>query len=144
MVKNPLLALMKGNIMAHSATMIRKSFLEEKNIRYREYLYAEDYKLWSDIAMAGGELYIIPEVLLKYRCSPEQVSFIKREEQANTAFLIKTEILEFLLEAYSEEDENLMPLYDMLATYNEKSELSSDTILHLFMEIFSLKNRTDV
>ena len=74
----------------------------------------------------------------------EQVSYIKREEQANTAFLIKTEILEFLLEAYSEEDENLMPLYDMLATYNEKSELSSDTILHLFMEIFSLKNRTDV
>ena len=120
-VKNPLLALMKGNIMAHSATMIRKSFLEEKNIRYREYLYAEDYKLWSDIAMAGGELYIIPEVLLKYRCSPEQVSFIKREEQANTAFLIKTEILEFLLNDYSKEDENLMPLYDMLATYNEKN-----------------------
>ena len=139
-VKNPLLALMKGNIMAHSATMIRKSFLEEKNIRYREYLYAEDYKLWSDIAMAGGVLYVIPEVLLKYRCSPEQVSFIKREEQANTAFLIKTEILEFLLEAYSEEDENLMPLYDMLATYNEKNELSSEMIFHLFMEIFRLKN----
>ena len=77
--------------------------------------------------------------MLKYRCSAEQVSCIKREEQANAAFLIKTEILEFLLEAYSKEDDNLIPLYDMLATYNEKNELSSEMIFHLFMEIFRLK-----
>lgn len=140
-VKNPILVLLRGNVMAHSTTMIRKSFLVEKNIQYKDYLYAEDYKLWSDIAMAGGELYIIPEVLLKYRCSTDQISFIKQEEQANTAFLIQNEILDLLIKLETKKDNNLLQLYKLLSTYNEKDELSSDTIFNLFSEIFSFKKK---
>lgn len=138
-ISHPLLILLRGNIMAHPTTMIRKSFFVDHNIIYKEYLYAEDYKLWSDVAIAGGSFYVIPEVLLEYRCSTSQISYQNHEEQTDTAFLIKSEILEHLISKHSVHDRDLMALYDILISFNEKEELSSDTIFSVFTEILKFK-----
>lgn len=137
----PLLSLLLKNILAHPTTMLRKSFLSKHQITYKEYPYAEDYKLWSDIAIAGGGFYVIPEILLRYRCTPQQISYIKREEQSNTALQIKNEILEYFILNQFSSDGSLIPLYEILASYNEKNELSSDTIIQVFSEIFNYKTR---
>ena len=48
----------------------------EHKYHYKNYHYAEDYKLWSDITRIGGSIYVIPKCLIKYRVSKKQVSFV--------------------------------------------------------------------
>lgn len=61
------LALCKSCAMMHPASMIRKSVLDENNIRYEEqFTPAEDYSLWCRL-IPFTKFHNIPEVLFKYR-----------------------------------------------------------------------------
>ena len=42
----------------------------------------EDYKLWFDIAKAGGILFVEPQELLMFRRSDTQVTVTKKEEMS--------------------------------------------------------------
>lgn len=56
-----------ANGIAHSSTMLRRSFLDKNAIRYNAaYTAAEDYKLWQDIFLAGGSLDCLQEQLTEY------------------------------------------------------------------------------
>lgn len=71
--------LFQLNPIANPTTIIRKSCIDEllkKNgTVYRpEYVYAEDYGLWTDLACMGVRFANLPEVLLKYRKSEGQVT----------------------------------------------------------------------
>ncbi|PLT27789.1 glycosyltransferase family 2 protein [Peribacillus deserti] len=55
----------------HPTVMFRKKVLE--NIKYRKYEHAEDYYLWVALS-EKTKLVTLPEVLLKYRQHPNQVS----------------------------------------------------------------------
>jgi len=58
----------------HSSVLFRKSLLIENNLSYLEsYRYAEDYKLWSQLAQFTN-FAVIPKVLLKYRDHAENSS----------------------------------------------------------------------
>jgi hypothetical protein len=76
--------------------MLRKSFLVEHGLQYERYAHAEDYKLWFEVAKCGGEFYIIPSPLLRYRISPEQVTQQNGREQKATAEKIRQEIRDYL------------------------------------------------
>lgn len=53
--------------LAHPSIMIRKSFLDEFNLRYdKAYLYAEDCGLYKDILNHGGRLSTLQEPLLRF------------------------------------------------------------------------------
>lgn len=138
-IDNAILQMLLGNIISHPTVMIRKSFIELNTIFYKKYPYAEDYKLWYDIATKGGTFWVIPEVLLHYRCSSNQISHIKEMEQQKTTSKIQNEILEYLIEK-SDNNIGLTNLYEQLSLYNQKEELSFKTIIYVFYEIFHLKN----
>lgn len=135
-ISTPLVYMLKGNFIAHPATMLRKSFLVENKLVYRDYKFAEDYKLWSEIAIKGGNIWVIPEVLLKYRCPTHQISYKKQEHQAETSLLIKSEILNYLVEYYSRRDQSITTLYESLFSFNERGMLPADLIFDVFYEIF--------
>lgn len=60
--------------VAHTAAMIRKSVLDENNIRYEEFFSpAEDYRLWAQM-MDVTYFYNIQEVLVKYRWDGKNTS----------------------------------------------------------------------
>lgn len=88
-VENPYFWFVTGNYLMHPSAMIRKSFLKKHHIQYKDYPYAEDYKLWTDITRLGGTFYIIPQQLLFYRVGNSQVSVKFREIQNNTRLLIQ-------------------------------------------------------
>jgi len=138
-VDNAILQMLLGNIISHPTVMIRKSFIELNTLFYKKYPYAEDYKLWCDIAINGGVFWVIPEVLLHYRCSNNQISHLKEMEQQETTSKIQNEILEYLIEK-SDNNTALTNLYEQLSLYNQKEQLSFKTIVHVFYEIFLLKN----
>lgn len=74
-VKSPFFLFATGNYLIHPTSMIRKSFIQKHRIYYKnDYPYAEDYKLWTEITKKGGEIYVIPEQLIRYRINQSQVS----------------------------------------------------------------------
>jgi hypothetical protein len=87
--------------------MIRGKFLRENHLKYECYHHAEDYKLWFEIAKKGGTFYIIPQPLLNYRLSNNQISLIHWQEQQETSWRIKLEILDCLVANSSEIYPNL-------------------------------------
>ncbi len=53
---------------------MRKSFIDEKKIQYEDYSYAEDYKLWSEIAKSKGVLYMDSQPLIYSRICDMKIS----------------------------------------------------------------------
>lgn len=57
-VENINVLFLSGNFLIHPTCMIRRSFLTLHHLNYKDYPYAEDYKLWTDIAWHGGHFYV--------------------------------------------------------------------------------------
>lgn len=95
--KNPLChneiveAMLFGNCM-HNNTMIMRAYIYHKHkLKFDlHYLYAEDYKFWSEVSRIG-ELANYPKPLVIYRLHENQTSSIRNKEQNETAKKIKRE-----------------------------------------------------
>lgn len=67
-------SLLSHNSFAHPVVMIRKEVLVKNNITYCEDFHtSQDYKMWTNL-VPFTKFYNIPEVLLKYRVTVNQVS----------------------------------------------------------------------
>lgn len=73
--------LLYHNVLIHPSVIIRRqaveNFMRTKNRRElydRDYIYAEDYKLWVEMALSGFRFANLPKVLLLYRRSDSQVT----------------------------------------------------------------------
>lgn len=136
-IPNLCVLLLRGNLVLHPTVMIRKSILTQ-NIKYRSsYIYAEDYKLWTEIALKGLEFYRIADALIEYRISTEQVSHVHQEEQNLKALLIRQELLEALI--------RMLPiplrgkvkkLYNILLSINNDDILSPESFFDFFFDLF--------
>ena len=77
------LALMSYCAVIHPGSMVRKSILNEHNVRYKEhYSPAEDYGLWCDL-IPYTKFYNMPEVLLEYRVHGKNTSKIQQLKLKN-------------------------------------------------------------
>lgn len=75
-------SLLEHSGPAHPTFMYRRDFLLSNNIFYRENIrYAQDYGLMVDIMLKGGQIAIIPEVMLYYREHQGQITSTKLREQ---------------------------------------------------------------
>lgn len=81
----------ENNIIAHPTVMIRKSSISEflPNLYEKEFAYSEDYKLWLDLIKAGLRIDLIPDILVRYRSSPNQVTVQKSLEIHEKLSIIK-------------------------------------------------------
>ncbi len=131
----PLVYMLQANIVANPTTMIRSAFLHEHRLNYKPYDYAEDYKLWSEIAQRGGKFHVLPKVLLKYRISDEQISNKHRMEQRETALRIKNEILHFLI-SQNKKINRLEDLYETLTYMCEQRLMLPEQLFGIFSSIF--------
>ena len=109
--------LLTGNYLMHPTAMIRSEFIRIHHIKYKEYPYAEDYKLWTDITRIGGVFYVIPEPLFYYRISKSQVSVKHRKEQIETLKHPKKKALRGIYQRMLELNQaDLMQGYEVVAT----------------------------
>lgn len=134
---HPLFSLLLGTIMFNPSTMIRKEFLDKKKIEYnKKFFFAEDFKLWSDIAKAEGKFCIIPYYLTMYRISSQQASSKHYEEQYQEALDIKNDLLNYLIEnRYFPENNKIKNVFEILDEYNNKNLIRPETIFQLAHEI---------
>ena len=143
-VQGVLEKLLVKNIFIHPTTMLRRSFLQDHQLCYKDYPYAEDYKFWVDMVANGAKFWVIPEFLLKYRISKLQVSHQYREKQRMTTLQIKDEILLTLLnDECNKEMGPLQKIYLIMEQMNERGHLSADAVRYIF-SILSAETKTKI
>lgn len=113
-VKQPVLpdemltSLMLFCPIANPTSMIRRKVVVDHHIRYDyNYIFAEDYKFWTELAKCG-QLANIPLVLLKYRISETQVSCVHGNQQVSTSLKISREMISYFLSHIDKKKNRLM------------------------------------
>jgi glycosyltransferase involved in cell wall biosynthesis len=81
-----------GNSMAHPAVMLRRSFVEEHELAYRDFAAAEDYELWAR-AIKLFQFHNLPDAVLRYRITGQSVTHTKRELLKRSAGRIQRRML---------------------------------------------------
>lgn len=131
----PIVELLKYNMLLHPSALIKKDFLFEHNIEYQNYPFVEDYKLWFDIAKVGGVFFVEPQELMMLRKSDTQVTVVKKKEMYKESIRLRKEILHYLLSKYE-----IGTLSNILSDFEElekKKWMSNEEIFRFFVNIFS-------
>ena len=106
-------AMLFRSAVSHGAVMLRTSLFQHESLRYDPaFPHAEDYHLWAQI-LAHHDLANLPDVLLRVRWHPEQVSQRHAAQQQASAARVRRLLLERLGVAPSEEE---AALHETLAT----------------------------
>lgn len=103
----------------HPTVMIKKSFLDNYQIEYREDIKkAQDYALWLDCLKVGGHFACLTECLLYYRIHDGQISCATSEDQNRYKRLIIQEniMLKFGVDKHTAEV--LSTLYSPIYEYS--------------------------
>lgn len=81
--------LFENEGFAHSTFMLRKKFLDENNITYREeILRAQDFGLTTDCILHGGKIGLVDETLLLYRVHEGQITSNSYDSQVECQAMI--------------------------------------------------------
>ena len=136
-IPNLKITLLRGNFISHPSIMMRREVLD-LGVRYKKsYIYAEDYKLWVELALKDVVFYNIPEPLLEYRLSENQVSHIYNEQQTMTAWLIRQELLETLIKNISSPvQKKIKKFYRTMLEMNQDGLISPREFYILFTWVF--------
>lgn len=137
LIENPILKFIQGNFLFHSTTMLRTDFLRINSLKYENYFYAEDYKLWSEIAKLDGQFYVESQPLIYYRISENQVSMKHRDEQKKSTEIIITEIISYLIGQNKLAYPELSDMYNNFCKLQEKQLITKYEISAYFQNLFS-------
>lgn len=140
LIEDPILELLKSNFLFHSTVMLRADFLRKHSLQYENYLYAEDYKFWTEIAKLGGRFYVENQPLLYHRASYEQTSDRYGDERKKMTEVITTEIIAYLIGKNNREYPELSVMYDTLCRLQEKQLFTRHEIIAFVQNTFS-KNK---
>lgn len=89
----------------HPTVVFRKEIVSLYKLFYdKDYLHAEDYKMWSNIS-AIGKMYNLPDIVLKYRISENQISSKYSLSQIKKTIKIKRENINSFLKSINFEYE---------------------------------------
>ncbi len=130
--QNPIeikLTFLSYDCLANSSAMFRKSCVE--NLEYqKEFVPAEDYKLWSEV-IVNHDFFIIQEALVHYRQHENNISKTKADNLAISDLKIKTDLFLkiFALQDGDFDYKKLVHLFDVLG-YRKK--LSKSELLEFF------------
>jgi glycosyltransferase involved in cell wall biosynthesis len=115
-------AMMFNNAIVHPSSLIRRESLQKYGLSYRhEYIYAEDYKLWTDFLMHGCKLANIPYFLLNYRCGNTQVTQNHTREMGIVTEKIKNEYREYVMNRLSAEGEDVADFINRLKAQSNRN-----------------------
>jgi glycosyltransferase involved in cell wall biosynthesis len=129
--------MLRTNPLIHPSVMIRRSMLHQSGCFYKSgYPCAEDYKLWTDLAINGLKFANIPEVLLRYRLSPQQVLHTSSNDMSVSSMKISLEYAEVVMEQMIEKEERHAKLFDLLVEFFNDNLIHGDTLLQMIYPMY--------
>lgn len=131
------------NTIAHPTVMFRKSFI---NLRFPLYdencKRAQDYELWTYLYLEGKKFAYIPDKLLNYRISQNQITSIHSCSQKSTFKLMRTNFIlsYFRNKGYKLDLSNPSDSIEKIRSiYNSSDEINKQILgLILFLCYFNL------
>ena len=127
-----------NNVVANSSAMVRKSVIDNNNIRYADNCYGvEDYKFWCDV-LKYGNIANMGEVFLKYRVTPGSITAEANSDRLSERKKVIREIQKHNIEFYGFKfsDEELRVLLDV---FEEDGTIdSTDDINLLYVALRSM------
>jgi glycosyltransferase involved in cell wall biosynthesis len=131
-------SLLTGSSIAHPTVILRKSTLckDGTDIYRHDYIYAEDYKLWTDLAERGLQFFNIPEALLKYRSSENQVTIAHYKEIQITSLKIQKEYAEAVMEKIAGKDEKMLPFFNSLIDLVNEDVIDFNQLLKIVSTLY--------
>ena len=133
---NKLRALMLiTNPMIHPSIIMKKSELGH-HVYSKGYDYAEDYKLWTDLAVQGKRFANIPDVLLRYRTSPKQVSSIHKRTMYMSSLKVQTEYADNIMESILNKDNFYFDFFDQSINLCNNKRISVTSFLHIIYSTY--------
>lgn len=143
LIDNPLLTFLQGNCLLHPTIMLRKSFLIKHELHYENYPYAEDFKLWSEVAKQGGQFHIENQPLLYYRMIDGLKNEQKYKEQQSASEDVINEVVEYLININKT---NYPELETVLAGFQklQHAELITKKDIAVFFHNLFMKNKNNL
>ena len=137
-------SLLLYNTMAHPTIIMRKESVEHYIAKHetlydKEYVYAEDYRLWTCMAMEGFRFDNIKDMLIKHRISSQAVTSVYAEESRRTAEKIKTEYLKYAIQEICQKGETFERIIDDIMKLSSENQLNLQDIRQL---VYVLYKRT--
>ncbi len=130
-------SLVFGNRLSHASVMIKRSSLEQVNLKYDEsYIKAQDYALWSDAVFSGLKLCNIPKYLLKYREHEAQISSRTGSEQNEFVKTKRRDWINYLLGSCSEEE---LSLFHTICDYGSIANNQINELIGLIKKLKTVR-----
>lgn len=134
-------SLLLYNTMAHPTVIMRKESVDRYIAKHgtlydKEYVYAEDYRLWTCMAMEGYRFDNIKEMLIKHRISSQAVTSIDAKESQCTAEKIKTEYLKYAIQEISQQGEMFERIIDDIMNLSRANLLNLQDIRQLIYVLY--------
>jgi hypothetical protein len=145
--------LMFISTFAHPTVMFKKEVF--KQLKYKHYAHAEDYKLWTDIALSGFSMSNLNKVLLKYRSHDNQISKINSLEQRANGYKISQNYLlnigelknvaSLIKDIQNNATKNVLgSVYLNISLYSGKHKISNDALIIIYRYIFRMCSTTNI
>jgi glycosyltransferase involved in cell wall biosynthesis len=129
--------------MIHPTVIIRKTTLDQLGLNYLDYPYAEDYKLWTDLSLAGARFATIREVLLQYRFSSDQVTSKYRDTMSHSSYKIRMEYAEALMNRICEEEEQYLGIFEQAIQLLDLDILDFESFCQIVFHLYSSHLKKD-
>ena len=121
-----------NNAIANSSAMVRKSVLDNNNIRYADNCYGvEDYKFWCEV-IKYGDIANMGEILLKYRVTPGSITAEANSYRLNERKRVIKEIQKNNIDFYGFKfpDEELNVLLDVFGEDGTVNSIDNIKLLY--------------
>jgi glycosyltransferase involved in cell wall biosynthesis len=123
--------------MIHPSVIMRRSVLKYLRKPYkRDYPAAEDYKLWTDLAGKGAQFANIPQVLLRYRQSSNQVTKRQNREMSLSSLKIRLKYAEQIMKQIAEKEKGFLDFFDRLIVLFNKHLINFNQMLNIVYQIY--------
>lgn len=107
--------------------LMRLDFLRKHKISYNaDFIYAEDYKLYTDIIKAGGKLVNIPQVLYYYRQHTQQITSNNLEQIAESSLKNQKELIDYLIRRDKIKYKDILAIHSILEKLHAEKKISID------------------
>jgi len=130
-------SMLRSNPFMHPTIMMNRCRLLQSGCLYRYgYPCAEDYKLWADLALKDFQFANIPEALIRYRISPQQVTRIAEKEMLVSSAKIALEYAEGVVEKIIEKEERYSDFFNSLIELFNNELLGHDVLLQTIYPVY--------
>ncbi len=135
LIQDPLQTLLRNNFISFSSALMRKSFLDQAQVRFQEYTPAENLKYWVELAKHNPCIYVESQPLVIEQVVNESSGGHKKNRitQENR---IRKEIIHHLVhQNKGKNNEKIRTFHNQACELNNCGILDDITFFNLFLSV---------